>query len=156
MKRLKLYLDTTVFGSLSDPEPSDERASTLYLFDAASYRNVELFTSVVTLYDLEVLPPEVRAVAEARYGALEGILEETKASDLVADTLVAHGVFPWKQGLLARHVGVAVAYHLDAVVSWDFHRMVNLRCREGVRSVCSALGFKAPDLVSPEEAFHET
>lgn len=155
MKRLRFYLETSVFGVLSDPEPSAQRESTLYFLDVASFRNVELYSSLVTLYDLDVAPARVRQVAEARYSALEGFLEETEESDLIADALVAYGVFSRKQGPEARHVAIAAAFGLDAVVSWDFHGMVNMQCRRGVQAVCSLLGFRAPDLVSPEEALRE-
>lgn len=50
-----------------------------------------------------------------------------------------------------RHLAVASVNTVDAVVSWNFRDMVNIRTRRGVHSVNLRLGYSLIDIVSPEE-----
>jgi hypothetical protein len=43
------------------------------------------------------------------------------------------------------------AYSVDAVVSWNFRDIVNIRTRRAVHSVNLRLGYPLIEIVSPEE-----
>jgi predicted nucleic acid-binding protein len=156
MTRLRLYLDTSVLAALSDPGPFSRRESTKYFLDCAQFRNVELFTSYLALYELEVAPRAVRDAAAVAADYIQGLLDETDETKSIAAALLQHRAFPHKRDREARHVALAVASGMNAVVSWDFHAIVNMERRRGVRLVCGLLGVASVDLVSPEEALHET
>lgn len=46
---------------------------------------------------------------------------------------------------------VASASHVDALVSWNFRHLVNVRTRRAVHSVNVRLGYPLIEIVSPEE-----
>ena len=50
-----------------------------------------------------------------------------------------------------RHLSVATACGVDAVVSWNFRDIVNIRTRRAVHSVNLRLGYPLIEIVSPEE-----
>jgi hypothetical protein len=50
-----------------------------------------------------------------------------------------------------RHVTVASASHVDALVSWNFRHLVNIRTRRAVHAVNVRLGYPLIEIVSPEE-----
>jgi len=51
-----------------------------------------------------------------------------------------------------RHLALATISGVDAVVSWDFRDIVNIRARRAVHSANLRLGFPLIEIVSPEEA----
>ena len=50
-----------------------------------------------------------------------------------------------------RHLAVAVINGMDAVVSWNFKDIVNVRTRRAVHSINLRLGLSLIEIVSPEE-----
>lgn len=50
-----------------------------------------------------------------------------------------------------RHLAVSVINGADAVVSWNFRDIVNVRTRRAVHSINLRLGLSLIEIVSPEE-----
>ncbi len=50
-----------------------------------------------------------------------------------------------------RHLAVATVGGVDAVVSWNFRDIVNIRTRRAVHAVNLRLGYPLIEIVSPEE-----
>jgi hypothetical protein len=50
-----------------------------------------------------------------------------------------------------RHVAAATAAAADALVSWNFRHLVNIRTRRSVHAVNMRLGYPLIEIVSPEE-----
>jgi hypothetical protein len=50
-----------------------------------------------------------------------------------------------------RHLAVATVNSVDAVVSWNFRDIVNIRTRRAVHAANLRLGYPLIEIVSPEE-----
>ena len=50
-----------------------------------------------------------------------------------------------------RHLAVATVGGVDAVVSWNFRDIVNIRTRRAVHAINLRLGYALIEIVSPEE-----
>jgi hypothetical protein len=50
-----------------------------------------------------------------------------------------------------RHLAVATVAGVDAVVSWNFRDIVNIRTRRAVHAINLRLGYPLIEIVSPEE-----
>ncbi len=50
-----------------------------------------------------------------------------------------------------RHVAVATVARADALVSWNFRHLVNVKTRRAVHAVNVRLGYSMIEIVSPEE-----
>jgi hypothetical protein len=50
-----------------------------------------------------------------------------------------------------RHLAVATVSGVDAVVSWNFRDIVNIRTRRAVHAINLRLGYPLVEIVSPEE-----
>jgi len=55
----------------------------------------------------------------------------------------------------ARHIALATVADLDAVVSWNFRDMVNLKKKNIVHSVNARFGYRLIDIISPLEVPRE-
>jgi hypothetical protein len=50
-----------------------------------------------------------------------------------------------------RHVAVATIARVEALVSWNFRHLVNVRTRRAIHAVNLRLGYPLIEIVSPEE-----
>ena len=83
------------------------------------------------------------------------VLSESRESLSLADEYVAARVIPASSRDDARHVAIATLAGGEALVSWNFRHLVNLRRKRLVHSVNIRLGYPLIDLVSPEEVLYE-
>ena len=49
------------------------------------------------------------------------------------------------------HVAYAVAYNLDAIVSWNLRHIVRLKTRLAVNGINKLLGYREIEIATPEE-----
>lgn len=102
--------------------------------------------------ELEAAPPELRReiLEEIRGIEFELVAENMDSAGLFAAYLEARIVPPRYRNDL-RHVAVATVARVDALVSWNFRHLVNLRTRRVVHAVNLRLGHPLLEIVSPEE-----
>ena len=58
---------------------------------------------------------------------------------------------PRKSRLDAFHISAAVVNGMDYILSWNFHHMVNVFVKEKIRKINDTLGYKSPEICTPEE-----
>lgn len=83
------------------------------------------------------------------------VLSESPESLSLADSYVASRVIPASSRDDARHIAIAALAGCEALVSWNFKHIVNLRRKRLVHSVNIRLGYPLIELVSPEEVLYE-
>jgi hypothetical protein len=112
----------------------------------------EAVISNVVQEELERAPAEIRRAILSEVGEIEFelVTEGVESVRLLEGYLAARIVPPRYRDDL-RHVAVATAARVDALVSWNFRHLVNLRTRRAVHSVNVRLGYPLLEIVSPEE-----
>jgi predicted nucleic acid-binding protein len=149
---VRLYLDTSVLGALLDREDARRVGLTRALLEAISARsNVGVISNVVQ-EELMQAPEEVRMAirGEIRDVEFELVLEDEESRALFS-AYEATQVVPSRYRNDLRHVAVASASYVDALVSWNFRHLVNIRTRRAVHAVNVRLGYPLIEIVSPEE-----
>jgi len=148
------YLDTSVIGGAVDAEEPQRLRLLNDLFLRQDRQQLRLHSSTVLLEEIARAPQAVREVLERYVVRLhQPILAESDASRHAAQTLLGTGVLARDALDDARHLGCAMVAELDAVVSWNFRHLVNPVRRRGIQSVCSLLGLRILDVISPLEVF---
>ncbi|MBI4523378.1 MAG: hypothetical protein HY695_06145 [Deltaproteobacteria bacterium] len=106
--------------------------------------------------EISIAPQKLRVALERHVKNLSPILiEEGPASLLLAEAYMAARLVPSVKRNDARHIALATVTDLDAIVSWNFRDMVNLRKKGIVHSVNAKFGYRLIDIVSPLEVPHE-
>jgi predicted nucleic acid-binding protein len=149
---MRLYLDTSVIGALFDTEMPQRIATTGILLDSIlNGRHTGVISNIV-LEEIERSPEELREAltGELRKVPFQIIFEDEASADLL-DVYEKEGFIRKGARLDLRHLAVATVNGVDAVVSWNFRDMVNIRTRRAVHSVNLRLGFPLIEIVSPEE-----
>lgn len=154
--RIRLYLDTSVLGALSDPGPEERLVATRGLLEGLAKGLWEGYISALVLEEVERAPKAARekVADELRKGFLT-VLEESAESVRLAEIYVSAGAFPSDYEDDARHVAIATVNDVLVIASWNFRHMVNIERKRRINSVNLREGFPLVDLVSPWEVTYE-
>lgn len=132
MKRLRVYVDTSVFSGCFDEEFA---AASRKLFEEIAAGRFVLLVSNTTLEELEEAPKPVRELlAGLPKGALEIILRSDETSHL-RESYLAEGVVGSSSLADAEHIACASVAEADLVVSWNFKHIVHFEKIRGYHAV---------------------
>ncbi len=148
---LKLYLDTSVLNFVFAEDAPHEQEITQKLFSqVATQKLYQFYVSAIVIREVEKAPPAKREKLMSLMEDIE-LLVVTEAVEPLARDYLKSGAIPLGAIEDARHVAVATIHNLDAVVSWNFKHLVNLRRIKLVNLVNEATGYKHIEIISPRE-----
>lgn len=79
------------------------------------------------------------------------VLETTDAAAELAKELIRTGALPAKAAGDALHIAVAAVHAVPYLLTWNCRHLANATMRPMIESACTANGFKAPIICTPEE-----
>lgn len=152
MKKIKYYLDTTVFNFVFAEGDKEKKDITIKLF-----RDLPLIADGIYISD-EVIR-EISRAPEPRKTQLEKLLRDTSPLLLdidleveeLSDRYIKEGIIPERYRGDALHIAIAVVNGLDVIVSWNFEHIVKLKTRVMVNGINKLLGYHEIEICSPEE-----
>lgn len=123
MRRLDIYVDSSVVGGCEDPEFADDSRALWRMFVEGTHT---LVLSAHTLRELQGAPPAVRRrIAEVPEGHTV-VLADTLQAEELAEAYLSRGVIGPGSREDALHVALATVGRVDVLVSWNFRHIVNL------------------------------
>ena len=139
-------------GALADRDERHRLALTRALLgDVARQVHIGIISNIVN----EELDQASRDVCELIREELQSVEFEVVGEDEESRALfaeyVAAKIVPVRYRDDLRHVSVATVARADALVSWNFRHLVNVRTRRAVHAVNVLLGYPMIEIVSPEE-----
>ena len=152
MRKLRVFVDTSVFGGCFDEE--FERHSKQFFEEVRSGR-FEIVVSQTVLDELEGAPARVREVfAEISENSVL-VAIDSDIEDL-RDAYIEAGVVGASSLDDAEHIAVASAERVDLVVSWNFKHIVHFDKIKGYNAVNLLKGYQPIDIRNPVEVIdHE-
>ncbi len=152
MKRLQLYIDTSVLGGIFDTEEPRRVRTAEKLLRLIREGAYEGFISRLTLEEILAAPVKIQEQLQVRVSEADfSILEENAESIELAKAYVSDGVIPERYRDDARHIAIGVVYALDYIVSWNYKHMVNISVRRLINSTNIRMGYNSVEIISPEE-----
>ena len=148
MKRLRMYVDTSVFGGCFDEEFAEESNA---LLDAVKGGKFIVVISPTTLRELDKAPEAVQRVLA---GLPPESVEIMEYSDLIGDLRDAYiqaNVVGNASKADAEHVASASVAEVDVIVSWNFKHIVHYDKINGYHAVNLLNGYKQIHIFSPKE-----
>ena len=148
MHRIRVYVDTSVFGGTQDDE--FVLASTSF-FDQVRLGAYVVLLSDETQRELTDSPTAVQGVwLDLPPDSVELIGLDDEARSL-ADEYVDSGVVGGASIGDALHVAAATVAGADLILSWNFRHIVNYNRIRGFNSVNVRMGYRAMTILSPRE-----
>lgn len=148
MKRLRIYVDTSVVGGCHDEE---FREPSTQLLDMARSGEVTFLVSDLLVTELENAPEEVRATLSGLpASSVEAVDVDGEATELRSAYMAAEVVGP-KHENDALHVALATVARADMIVSWNFRHIVHFDKIRGFNAVNLKEGYLPIEIHSPLE-----
>ncbi len=152
MKRLHVYVDTSVIGGCEDEEFAAASCQLWSKFRAGEY---VLVISDLTLQEIEGAPANVRGRLKDIAAAHQRQVQLNTEAKELADAYLAHGVVGPGSLADALHVALATVRGVDVLVSWNFRHIVNLGRIRLFNSVNLEQGYGLIEIRTPKEVLYE-
>ncbi len=148
MRKLRIYVDTSVLGGCFDPEFAEWSNRLLDRFRR------EVFTallSAVTAAEVEPAPEAVRQIHDELVAIGSEVLSISPESMELLAAYQSRGILSpeFRRDML--HVALATVADADVLVSWNFQHIVRLDRIRQFNSVNIELGYKQLAIYSPRE-----
>ena len=150
MKKLKVYLDTTVPSAYFDARALDRKQLTrAFWFDRLP--DFDPVISNIVLSEIHDTPNEKkREKMEQLVKGIEMVILNEEA-DILANEYVRRGIIPEKYSADAIHIAIAVVNGVRYLVSWNFKHIVKVSTRREVNLINALLDYEGIELLAPPE-----
>ena len=148
MKRLRVYIDTSVVGGCLD---SEFQMESLALFDMVRNGRLVVVASTLLADELRLAPKAVQEILTRlplEYVESAAVDMETIA---LRDAYLMDEVVGKAQGNDALHVALATVARVDMIVSWNFKHIVHFDKIRGFNAVNLREGYLPIEIRSPRE-----
>jgi predicted nucleic acid-binding protein len=156
LKKTKLYLDTSVPSFLFADDSPEKREATIQFWDILKMGLYDIVISDILL--TEISRSEVPSSQQLEDRLAEIILKIVSVNEDIyslAQKYIDEGIIPQKYQDDALHVALATYNEVDALISWNFKHMVNLKTIRGVNGINRMLGFKELEILTPQSWIQE-
>jgi predicted nucleic acid-binding protein len=152
VKRITLYLDTSILSFYHAQDCPDEMQITRQLLSEIKGERFEAFISTAVLEEIARAPEQMK---KELLGLIRDykftLLEITEEIDILAKEYIKNNIIPERFELDAVHIACAVVNNIDVIVSWNFEHIVRLRTRLAVNAISKVQGYKEIEICSPRE-----
>jgi predicted nucleic acid-binding protein len=148
MKRLRVYVDTSVIGGCFDEEFAKESRA---LVEAAREGRFVLLLSELLAAELGAGPPELQEVLEGLAAESFESVDISEESVRLRDAYLMAGVVGPPHDKDAHHIALATVARADLVVSWNFKHIVHWEKMRGFNAVNLREGYPPIEIHSPRE-----
>jgi len=151
MRKLKLYLDTSVISHLDAPHKPNEMVETLALWEYLKIRvDVEIVISELTLRELSrCSQPKLQFVLE-KLNEFDYLLLEVSEDDRnLANHYLGNAVLTEKSIDDLTHIAIATLNDCRYILSWNFKHFVNPKTINAVYAINRMKNLPEVNIVSP-------
>jgi len=152
MQRLRVYVDTSVFGGVRDEEFAD---ASRRFFRRACNGDFTVLLSLHTIEELLPAPPEVRRVLQDLPPEWVETVETGEEVEALAQAHIDAGALAEGARLDALHVAAATVARADLILSWNFRHIVRYDRIRMFNGVNTLRGYHPLDIRSPLEVGDE-
>jgi predicted nucleic acid-binding protein len=146
MKKIKIYIDTSVIGGCFDEEFAEYSNKLFDYFIAEIY---EPIISELVATELENVPDYVRNKL-SELNNLE-IIDINSEINLLSDNYLKEKIVTKKYRNDCLHIAYATYHKIDVLVSWNFKHIVNLDKIHRFNSVNLREGYNILEIRTPRE-----
>ncbi|MDR2480805.1 MAG: PIN domain nuclease [Spirochaetaceae bacterium] len=142
MKKLKIYLDTTIISYLDQKEKPERMADTHLLWEKIKAGMFDTVISDICIAEINGCSAEKRNVLYNYLSQINYTLITSDEKSIgIAAKMVDLQVLTQKSFLDCQHIANAIVSGCDAIVSWNFRHIVNHKTIMGVKAVTALEGY---------------
>lgn len=150
MRKLKIYLDTSVISHLHAHDRIDRMADSIELWEAIKKQEYKPFISPVVLSEISNnKEPKFSLLMKHLKQIDYNFLQITQEAEDLAEKYIKNNVLPSKSENDALHIAIAAIGNCDYIVSWNFKHLVNAKTNSKVKVVNAISGYKEISIIPP-------
>ena len=156
MRKLKLYLDTSIMSHLFADDVPDKMDDTKRLWDKLIANEYDIVISPVVAGEIKKCSEPKRSQMLAKLQSIKfHVLTESDEVKTLAAAYIKGGVLKEKSLDDCLHIAYAVINNCDAIVSWNFKHLVNFKTINKVRVVNTMHRYKEIGIITPTMLIEE-
>ncbi len=153
MKKLKLYVETSVWNFLFADDAPEKKRDTKRFFEEVASGEYELFISELVIEEIDDAPELLKSRLLAVIADLEPEkLEITGEIRQLASKYAESGVVPQKAYRDLVHLAAATVNNMDFLVSWNLAHIVRMKTKVGINAVNAIEGYRDINICTVMEA----
>jgi len=152
LNKLKIYIDTSIIGGCFDEE---FQLYSNFLFKQFIEGDLIAVISELTLDELENGPPYLKEQLNKIPDKNKLFFSITEEAIDLARKYIENDILTDKMFADALHIAIATIVKVDAVVSWNFKHIVNLKRIKSFNAVNLKEGYYLLEIRSPREIIDE-
>ena len=149
MKKLKIYLDTSVFSAYFDERDIFRMNLTIEFWK--ELENHDRYISTVVREELSAITDENLLQKLSDLTGNFKVLEIDAETENLADIYLKEGVIPKKELNDALHLASSTINEIDVLVSWNFRHLVKRKTRIMVNLINTRYNYRNIEIVAPPE-----
>jgi len=150
VRKLKIYLDTSVISYLFADEVPEKKAETQKLWQDIISNKYDVYLSDTTLFEIMKCSQPKR---DAMIAELEKIkythLEINDEVQFLTNEYINNGVLSPNSKDDCSHIAFAVSARCNVIVSWNFKHLVNYKTNSNVKIVNAIINYGEISIISP-------
>ena len=150
MKKMRLYLDSSVVSHLEAPDAPNEMQETLALWEDIKTGKYEIVLSDTVFSEIDRCHQPKRDIMYRFLEEIEfSVISSNNTIRDIADEVVRQGILTLSSYDDCMHIGSAIYGDCDCIVSLNFKHLVNIKTVKGVRVITALLNYKNIDILPP-------
>lgn len=150
MRKLKVYLDTSVISYLLQEDAPEKMTDTRKLWEMFKDGKFDVYLSTVTLREIQRCSEPKKTQLMDRLNEIQfTTLDITDDILAMAEKFIDMGILTKKSFDDCQHIGAAVINECDCIISWNFKHIVNVKTIRGVRAITNLEGYKMIEIWNP-------
>jgi predicted nucleic acid-binding protein len=164
MKKLKVYLDTSIINFLLVEDSPDYRKDTELFFETIIAKDiVESYISRVVIEEInntkEAAKKEKLLNTLKQYPNIKTLAADNKEAEeiiFLAEAYINEGIIPGKKIADAFHVAYSTIFEMDILLSWNFKHLANIKKEQKILIVNKSNGYNYPfRMANPLEVLND-
>lgn len=157
MKKLQLYIETSVWNFLFADDAPEKREITCSFFNKVKNGEYEIFISDIVIKEIDKAIDDKKHELLAKISEIDPIrLEVNEYIVKLAENYIKDEILPQNKIEDAMHAAIATFYEMDALITWNFKHLANLKKMDMINGINLKEGYsKRLELITPMEVSDE-
>lgn len=156
MRKLKVYLDTSVISHLEQEDVPEKMEQTKKVWDILQTGKYEVVISDLVLVEINECKEPKRTILKEYLAQINyERVEITEEAEEIANEIIKEGILNPKSFDDCLHIASAILNDCNIIVSWNFKHMVNVDTINGVRRITFAKRYNNIDIYAPYVLLNE-
>jgi hypothetical protein len=164
MKKLRVYLDTSIINFLYETDSPDLRRATEVFFENIVVKDkIDTFISNIVIDEINNTKnenkKELLLKTFEKYDNIKTLVAENEIFNeigFLGENYIKNGIIPEKKLADSLHIAYTTVFQMDILLSWNFQHLANINKERQIIILNKTLGYNYPfRMTNPLEVYYD-